>query len=69
MAKRLPPELRADLTDYAVERIQAVWNDAGYVSARTLAENIVTAQEFAWMAHFTRIDPELADRLANGAYK
>jgi hypothetical protein len=69
MIRRLPPELRADLTDYAVERIQAVWNDAGYVDARTLAENIVHAQEFAWMAHFAKSDPDVADRLSNGAYK
>lgn len=69
MTKRLPPELRAALTDFARIRIEAVWADAGPVPAQVLAENIVLAQEFAWMAHHTPIDPDMADRLANGAYK
>jgi len=54
--KRLPPELRAALTEFARERIKDVSHDAGYVSPQTLAENIVNAQEFAWMAHFTKIE-------------
>jgi hypothetical protein len=66
---RLPPELRADLIEFARDRIEQCWEDAGVVPAQVLAENIVLAQEFAWMSHFTRIDPDMADRLANGAYK
>ena len=57
MTRRLPPELRADLIEFARERIESCWADAGVVPAQVLAENIVLAQEFAWMAHFTPIAP------------
>jgi hypothetical protein len=55
MADRLPADLRAELIEFARERIKDVSHDAGYVSPQTLAENIVAAQEFAWLAHFTPI--------------
>jgi hypothetical protein len=43
VAERLPPELRADLTDFARVRIEQVWADVGAVPAQVLAENIVAA--------------------------
>ena len=49
--KRLDPEFRAQLVDFAAGTIQDVWNDVpGGVDAITLAQNIVGAQEFAWIA-------------------
>lgn len=53
--QKLPADLRADLTEFARDRIEAVWADAGGVPAQVLAENIVAAQEFAWLTHFTPI--------------
>lgn len=55
MPDRLPPALRADLTEFARIRIEQVWADSGPVPAQVLAENIVLAQEFAWMAAQTPI--------------
>ena len=48
---RLSPEFRADLVALAADRIQAVWDDVGPTDAQTLAENVVMAQEFTWLAH------------------
>jgi hypothetical protein len=48
--QRLSAKLRADLIDFAKDRIQTVWNDVGETDAETLAENVVSAQEFAWMS-------------------
>ena len=49
--KRLDPAFRADLIDFARDRIQQVWTDVpGGVDAATLASNIVAAQEFCWMS-------------------
>jgi len=50
MPVRLTPEFRASLIDYARNRIQAVWDDAGSVTAQVLAENVVAAWDFAQMA-------------------
>ena len=50
--KRLSSEFRADLVEAARERIQAVWADVPEgVDAKTLAQNVVSAQEFFWLAH------------------
>ena len=49
--ERFDPELRADLIEFARDRIQAVWTDVpGGVDAATLASNVVAAQEFCWMS-------------------
>ena len=48
--QRLNAKLRASLIDFAKDRIQAVWNDVGETDAATLAENVVSAQEFAWLS-------------------
>ena len=52
--KRLSSEFRADLVEAARERIQAVWADVPEgVDAKTLAQNVVSAQEFFWLSlHF-----------------
>lgn len=51
--KRLTPDFRADLIDFAAQRIQSVWDDAGPVTAQVLAENVVAAQEWLWLSlHF-----------------
>ena len=52
--KRLSSEFRADLVEAARERIQAVWADLPEgVDAKTLAQNVVSAQEFFWLSlHF-----------------
>lgn len=47
---RLSIEFRSSLVDIAAQRIQAVWDDAGPVTALVLAENVVMAQEFAWLS-------------------
>lgn len=50
---RLNPDTRADLIEFARTRIQMVWDDAGAVDAQTLAENVVSAQEWLWLSlHF-----------------
>lgn len=56
--KRLDPEFRAQLVDFAAGTIQDVWNDvpAG-VDAITLAQNVVGAQEFAWIARGFPVAP------------
>ena len=58
--KRLDPEFRAELVDFAAGTIQDVWNDvpAG-VDAITLAQNIVGAQEFAWIARGFPVVPDV----------
>lgn len=48
--KRFDPEFRATLIEFAAARIQDVWNDVGETDAQTLAENVVKAQEWAWMS-------------------
>lgn len=49
--KRLDPEFRAELVDFAKARINDVWADVPQgVDAETLAQNVVAAQEFAWIA-------------------
>jgi hypothetical protein len=50
VGKRLVPEIRADLIELARERIQAVWDDVGETDAQTLAQNVVTAQEWLWLS-------------------
>ena len=50
--KRLSPEFRADLVEAARDRIQAVWDDVPEgVDAETMAQNVVSAQEFFWLTH------------------
>ena len=58
--KRLDPEFRAQLVDFAAGTIQDVWNDvpAG-VDAITLAQNVVGAQEFAWIARGFPVVPDV----------
>ena len=58
--KRLDPEFRAELVDFAAGTIQDVWNDvpAG-VDAITLAQNVVGAQEFAWIAREFPVVPDV----------
>ena len=48
--QRLNKQLRSSLIDFAKDRIQAVWDDVGETDAETLAENVVSAQEFAWIS-------------------
>lgn len=49
--ERLDPELRADLIEFARDRIESVWADVPEgVDAATLASNVVAAQEFCWMS-------------------
>ena len=49
--KRLDPDFRADLIEFARDRIESVWADVpGGVDSATLASNIVAAQEFCWMS-------------------
>lgn len=49
--QRLDPDFRADLIEFARDRIEMVWADApDGVDAPTLASNIVAAQEFCWMS-------------------
>lgn len=49
--KRLAPEFRADIIEAARDRIQSVWADVPEgVDALTLAQNIVSAQEFFWLS-------------------
>jgi len=62
--KRLDPEFRATLTEFAQQRIEAVWNDVGETDAATLAQNIVAAQEFAWMSLHV---PVPADQVSDSA--
>ena len=58
--KRLDPEFRAQLVDFAAGTIQDVWNDVpGGVDAITLAQNIVGAQEFAWIARGFPVVPDV----------
>jgi hypothetical protein len=62
-AARFSPEDRATLIEFAADRIQSVWNDVGETDAMTLAQNVVAAQEFAWLSmHFPiqrpKPDPE-----------
>lgn len=51
LGKRLDPEFRAELIEFARFSIQAVWDDVpGGVDAATLAQNVVGAQELAWIS-------------------
>ena len=61
--KRLSPEFRADLVEAARERIQAVWADVPEgVDAKTLAQNVVSAQEFFWLSlHFPVLPSSTVD--------
>ncbi|HWV44633.1 MAG TPA: hypothetical protein VN039_01170, partial [Nitrospira sp.] len=48
---RFDPAFRADLIEFARDRIQSVWDDVPEgVTAQVLAENIVHAQEFLWLS-------------------
>jgi len=56
---RFTPEQRATLVDFAQNAIEQVWADAGATTAETLAQNVVSAQEFAWLAmHFPVATPQ-----------
>lgn len=49
--KRLDPDFRATLVDFAAASIRDVWADVPEgVDAETLAQNVVAAQEFAWIS-------------------
>jgi hypothetical protein len=49
--KRLDPDFRSDLVDAASHRITDAWADVPEgVDAETLAQNVVAAQEFLWIA-------------------
>lgn len=69
--KRLDPDFRADLVGYAKARIQDVWADVPEgVDAETLAQNVVAAQEFLWIARGFPVasaqgDPSLRDHVRN----
>ena len=54
--RRFTPEQRATLVDFAQNAIEQVWADAGATTAETLAQNVVSAQEFAWLAMHFPID-------------
>jgi hypothetical protein len=56
--RRLDPEFRADLIEFARSRIQMVWDDAGEVDATTLASNVVAAQEWLWLSLHFPVVPE-----------
>ena len=64
--KRLSSEFRADLVEAARERIQAVWADVPEgVDAKTLAQNVVSAQEFFWLSlHFPVLPSSTVDEAA-----
>lgn len=68
-ALRFTPELRADLVAFARVRIQAVWDDVGETDAATLAQNVVLAQEFAWLSmHFPTKGPRpITDEMVDAA--
>ncbi len=70
-ALRFTPELRADLVEFARVRIQAVWDDVGETDAATLAQNVVLAQEFAWLSmHFPTKGPRpITDEMVEAARK
>lgn len=69
--KRLDPDFRADLVGYAKARIQDVWADVPEgVDAETLAQNVVAAQEFLWIARGFPVasaqgEPSLRDHVRN----
>ena len=51
--RRLTLEQKADLIEFARGAIQDAWNDVGETTAEVLADNVVSAQEFAWLSmHF-----------------
>lgn len=57
--KRLDPDFRAELVDFATASIQDVWKDVpGGVDAETLAQNVVGAQEFAWISRGFPVVPD-----------
>lgn len=70
---RLDPEWRADLVDAATHAIKAVWADVpGGVDAETLAQNVVSTQEFFWLSRQFPVAPsedvaKLIERLAKAS--
>ncbi len=63
---RLDPEFRAELVEFAQVSIQAVWDDVpGGVDAATLAQNVVGAQEFAWISRGYPIAPQEPSECSN----
>ena len=67
---RLTLEQKADLIDFARGAIEDVWKDVGATTAQVIADNVVSAQEFAWLSmHFpvaVPVEPEWEYSLVAG---